>query len=179
MNKATRGDPEVVDPAVLESSAKPSVEFGPPIDDARVAWDDHARCDRGIQRRATPGTEIPDDRANLQLADHRERKRESVPGDQQLELGVSSTPVVDEREDVGVDGERTRRHVAAIHLGELGDRGHESVALPFARIRVVERFGLDRLTCSLLAREILDRARAPILAGLEAEHELFAPLDGP
>ena len=98
-----------------------------------------------------------------------------MPLDQRRELRVAAAPVVDHREDVGINGERARRYIVRSHLLiDLGDSGHESVALLMGCVGVVEGVEVRRLSRTLESGKVLEGSLAPELLWVETEDQLLS-----
>jgi Phage integrase, N-terminal SAM-like domain len=83
-------------------------------------------------------------RSDLQLAHHSKGESERMSFDQRREVCVTAATVVHHREDVGINGQRTGRYLARLHL-EFGDCRHERIALLFGRPLVVQGVKVCRL----------------------------------
>lgn len=67
-----------------------------------------------------------------------------MSSDKLTELDVPSLPHVNEREGVGIDGERATRNLIWLHLIELGYGRHECVPLLVSGSSVVQALRIDR-----------------------------------
>lgn len=148
---------------------EPRVQLRPLVYNPSVRGDHDTRSDRSIERIKSSALETTPDCAYLQLANDGERESERMPFDQGSELHVAAAPVVDHREDVGINGERTRRYIFGAHLIDFGDSRHESVALLIGRVAVVEGIEVRRLSRALEPGEVFEGSLTPELLWVEAE----------